>query len=305
MASVVKLIGFSPLNPIPFFQVKTIDFAVNFPILDNEIFGSSNFYKVSEFPYSFNWLTENLLPMQYMHKGTVVVTKYNCRTGVTSSIASGTNITPTGFALNYTVRKMNWNLTEGEYILYIAVTYDGTTEYYRSAVIEVKTTLPECLKIDYAHSDNTFNFVFVNDSEENIFIGTLYVEGTMDKVLPGNTLDTYDDDRGELELLQATPQRLYEIQLGPLPRKYIEKLNMILSCDQMYVNDIRVQAKEIIDVENLENNLGCMITLKVNQKEWEYMDEGYYDKFVIEGLAYSDDGLIETQSNDTDVFVVS
>jgi len=305
MPQIIKIFGASPLNPLPFFQIKDIDFITNFPILDNQEFNTSLFPGVTPFPYSFNWLTNKVLPIQYMHKGTATVTLYNCLTGVTSSPAGvGTDITPTDFALDYTVRKLNLSFpAAGIYILYITIVDGSITEAYQSAPMEVVSSLPDCIKIEYCHPDNTFNFVFVDDDGVNVFSPTLFVEGDMSNVIIGNTLDTYEDDRGDTELLQATPTRGYKIPIGPIPKKYKEKLNMILSCEEIYFNDIRVQAKEIPDPDDFENNLGCMMTLQVQQKEWQYMDEGYYD--VIEGLAYSDDYMFTPNDEDENIYVIS
>jgi len=268
-----NLIQIPLLSPVTFARVKTFDHIDNWADVDNTLFNADNFSDVDILPtpYHLNWIKDKELKFQIRQKGTVTVSIYNCATGAVTGTIVGSNVTPTYFVSTFDVYNYAWTTgTNGVWKILIHAVQAGVHEYYESDAIVVSTDLPECIYINYYHTSNDFGIVFSIDGTAISFDGRIYLESNMTNQKPGNTLDVLTSDRGETEYLQATPRRLFDIKFLPLPRKIVEMLNLIFSCDTIEINGIGVQPEGVMSDEIIEGTLASVASITVQQKDWDY-----------------------------------
>ncbi len=129
--------------------------------------------------------------------------------------------------------------------------------------------LKQLVKVVYSHYENRYGIVYL-DGLTPVFEGLAYFQGRLTIGEPANEISEYVDDPGEIELLQATPQRTTNLQLFTLHYSYADLINHIFSNSEIYVNGIQYQNKEAPTLEYIENSDLVNMTVKLFQKQNEY-----------------------------------
>lgn len=129
--------------------------------------------------------------------------------------------------------------------------------------------LKQLFKVLYSHYENRYGIVYL-DGSSPVFEGKAYFQGRLIVGEPANEISEYTDDPGEVELLQATPQRTTNLQLFTLHYAYVDLINHIFSNSEIYINGIQYQNNEAPKLEYIENSDLVNMEVKLFQKSNDY-----------------------------------
>lgn len=126
--------------------------------------------------------------------------------------------------------------------------------------------LKQLVKISYSHYENKFDIVYLDDTTP-VYEGLAYFQGRLIVGEPANEISQYIDDPGNVELLQATPQRTANLQLFTLHYSYVDLITYIFSNSEIYVNEIKYQNNEAPELEYIANSDLVNMTVKLFQSD--------------------------------------
>lgn len=130
--------------------------------------------------------------------------------------------------------------------------------------------LKQLVQILYSHYENKYEMVYLDDTTP-VYEGKAYFQGRMLIGEPANEISEYMDDPGEIELLQATPQRTTNLQLFTLHYSYADLINYIFSNSEIYINGIQFQNNEAPGLEYIENSDLVNMSVKLFQKDNDHL----------------------------------
>lgn len=99
----------------------------------------------------------------------------------------------------------------------------------------VKNRIDNSLYLAYKHHRFYGDVIF-----ETGYSPTIRVEGSLTYKTPASTDTIYEDSRANVQLIQSTPHRVWELLLNDafgIPDYLIEKYNWILGCSSLQIND--------------------------------------------------------------------
>lgn len=129
--------------------------------------------------------------------------------------------------------------------------------------------LKQLVEIKYSHYENRFGMVYL-DGITPVFQGKAFFQGRLIIGEPKNEFSEYVDDPGNLELLQATPQRSVNVQLFTIHYSYADLINLIFSNSEIFINGVDYQNADSPSLEYIENSDLVNMTIKLFQKETDY-----------------------------------
>ena len=121
--------------------------------------------------------------------------------------------------------------------------------------------LKQLVKITYSHYENRFGMIYL-DGSSPVYTGSVWFQGRKIIGEPTNEISEYVDDPGNVELLNATPQRTTFLELFTFHYSYADLIIHIFSNSEIYVNGIKVQNTEVPRLERIENS--DLINMNVN-----------------------------------------
>lgn len=130
--------------------------------------------------------------------------------------------------------------------------------------------LKQLVQILYSHYENRFEMVYLDD-ETPVYQGKAYFQGRLIIGEPTNEISEYLDDPGNIELLQATPQRSANLQFFTLHYSYSDLINLIFSNSELYINGIKYQNTEAPSLEYIDNSDLVNMAVKLIQSENNYL----------------------------------
>jgi hypothetical protein len=222
--------------------------------------------------------------------GVEFIFQFMCDTSSPSVDASGntvtlTDITPTGwvglgnyvFEASYaptSTTPFKFYLSEGGY-------------YFESVEIQPVEDVSKLIKIAYANTENDFLYV-----DGSVLVSYFTAEYRL--VQPQNELTVYQNDRGELTKLRATPLESYELHFYHIPYYVVNQLNLIFSCDIIGINDEGFQTEEVISAEAIEMSNIFNATVVITRTDDDY------EFFTItnDGIEFIEDGTSEMITDD-------
>jgi len=162
------------------------------------------------------------------------------------------------------------------------INIEESGNYFESDSIIPVFDTSHLIKIEYTNSQN--DFLYVGST-----VLTAYFDAEYHSVRPENELTVYENDRGEMTKLRATPTENYELAFYNVPYYVINLINMIFSMDTILINGQPFQSNETVNVEDIEMSdifNGSMLIQRTNDN---------YQNFTI-----TDDGIV-LNSDDNDV----
>lgn len=117
----------------------------------------------------------------------------------------------------------------GEFYLIVEyVNDDDETISYVSEPLEIKAIHTATLLFEYKNSYNFESIVF-----DTGWIGLLRLEGEIIDFKPGSIDTIYTDEIHDTTIVSSTPFRQFTLSLGLIPDYMIDKINRVLSCDEV------------------------------------------------------------------------
>ena len=126
--------------------------------------------------------------------------------------------------------------------------------------------LKRLFKITYTHYENKYGMIFLNGTT-NVFTGLAYFQGFLIDGELTNDLSIFTDDPGEVQLLQATPQRNATLYFDQLHYTYADVVNYIFSCNEITINGIQYQNSEVPKKEKIPDSDLVKISVNLFQRD--------------------------------------
>lgn len=248
------------LNPIKFYDSTSMpNWTTRFPNNDNITQRVEYISGLNPVQYYKEFLANKTMVLQFEKEigdNTILtVKKFNTTSQVyeTDSIITASDITPSGW-IGQSKYSYSKSFLEGTYYLTFS---DG----FRSDVFTVisdNDISKRLVEVKYKHAENDYSCIFDNDFE---FLN--YFQGQLVTSNPENEIEAYKSDRGEQIKLQATPIRVYTLNINELHQTYIDHLNMIFSLDQITINGIEFENTDQVSIDLVENTDLCNATVKL------------------------------------------
>jgi len=182
-----------------------------------------------------------------------------------------TDITPVGWSgLGTFVYEAEYTpTTEDHFKFYI----NEDVFFFESTEIIPITDTSQLLEFAYMNSENDFLYV----DGGNVL--KAYFKAEYRSVMPTNEMDVYHNDRGEMTKLRATPLEAYELHFYSVPYYVVNMLNLIFSCDMIWINNESFQTEETISAEPIEmsNIFNASIIITRTNEDYEnftILDDG-------------------------------
>ena len=122
---------------------------------------------------------------------------------------------------------------------------DGTDIYTSPIYTTVNNQDNSLIRIDYIHNEIDFG-MFSGD------VMTTFVYGEFMEALPTNEIVSFKNTRNQTIKLRATPIEAYNLKMYYLKYNDINKLNLIFSCSETYVNNTKVVNEEGISSSRVD-----------------------------------------------------
>lgn len=163
------------------------------------------------------------------------------------------NIDP-DFGLSYTTFTKVINLEaasipDGRYHVLLEYLYGGSIGHADN-IYDVSECIDYCedgwddtILFEYRHSINKYDVLFENSYGESVFPFYLRVEGVLMWPEPASHDTAFEDQGFVMRNLDSEPYNIYELIIGgngAVPAWVIDKVNRILSCNNVKVEDMRV-----------------------------------------------------------------
>jgi len=204
------------------------------------------------------WLSGEELTFQFYSTkaiSSISTTANGATTGVSVS-----DITPSGWAgLGSYVYEVTYTPSDDSLIFEIN---DGES-FFKSDIIQIVTESEQLIKIEYSNSENDYGYVGTSTL-------TTYQRGEFRSIVLGNEKTVFDNDRGELTMLRATPTEGYQLNIYDVDYSVANLMNLIWSCDDVELNGEPFQAAEAPEAEPIE--MSNLFNIQVNIQR---VDEDY------------------------------
>lgn len=258
------------INPMRFYDpTKLPNYADRWPNMDNV----SMFVEwqkgvfASKFYRDFRLNEEMQLQFRFdsaITDTSIHVYKLNETTGIYSIDITlvPVEVTPTTWS-GLPVYQYSW--TPSETGIYYMDFDDADLISDRFLVHNEEKFLKRLVEIEYYHYENRYGALYYQNGAQ-VFTGKAYFQGQLIDGEPANEISQYMDDPGEVELLQATPQRTGIVNLFNLHYGYVDTLNYIFSNSEININGVQYQNTEAISVEKIPESDLRNITVNLFQK---------------------------------------
>ena len=255
------------LNPIKFYDSTAMpNWSTRYPHVDNTTQRSE--YVIGQSPVQFykEFLSGQTIYLQFAKEvgdsEVLTVKKYNESTYLydTYSTISATDITPSGW-VGDTMLSYEVLLTTGTYY----VTFSDGFRSDTFTVISNSDLVKKLVKVQYTHVENDYGCIFDND-----YTFTNYFQGQFMPAPTENEIEAFESDRGENIKLQATPKRVFTLNINDIHQLYIDHVNMLFSLDTITVNGLEVENIDAPQVEMVEFTDVCNITVKLYLVDNDY-----------------------------------
>jgi hypothetical protein len=263
----------SILNPIRFYDSAGVpNYSSSFPAIDNITQRTEWIPGIHPTNWYKEWRTGVAMYLQFEIEGTestnLEIYKYDESTGSfaelgTGSPLSGVDISPGGWATAHIYQYTFTPSSDGTYYL----KFEGDTVTSDKFIVTSDSILiKQLVKIKYLNSENDFNCIFSGGEYFNQFLTGFISLGE-----PQNEISAFQSDRGNLELLQATPVRVANLIINDLHYTYVDHINLIFSCDTITVNGVTYQNSEPPTIEKIGDSDLVNVTVKLLQTNNEYL----------------------------------
>lgn len=159
------------------------------------------------------------------------------------------NITPPSWA-GLPVWEFSINLSVvGEY--FVVITLDDVT--LLSEPIIVTEDNRNVVRMEYSNDENDFGMVFTTNGID-FKTYSLLIDGRFDLVQPASTREQFETDLGLLSVQDVVPVVIFTAELSPLPSQMVNKLNYILGCKNIFLNQLRWNVREAPSVQRIDNS---------------------------------------------------
>lgn len=141
-----------------------------------------------------------------------------------------------------------WNVI-GEGRFFTTIKYklpeepESAYRQYISEPLEIKEVHVGTLRFEYANSDNSFSMIF--NAEVDPWVGILRLEGDINDFKPSSIDTIYPDEIHNVSMVMSRPFRQFTLSIGEgdetrvfegLPDWVVDKVNRVLSCDQVKID---------------------------------------------------------------------
>lgn len=146
---------------------------------------------------------------------------------------------------------------------------------YISDSFYVHATDGDLIEIKYYDSRNRYGGAFYNTSGNLIWQPRTYLTGTYEVGDFKNNYSYYEDDPGIFYKLNSEPQRMIDVTFNDITKLLIDQLNIIFSCDHIFINNMPVQNTDIPGKTGLEKSDMCDISIKFMRTDNDFMVKKY------------------------------
>ena len=255
------------INPIKFYDSTAMpNWSTRYPNPDNTTQRTEYISGLSPVSYYKEYLVDQTIYLQFAKEvgdaTTLTVKKYNESTYAyeTNTTVTPTDITPSGW-VGDTMLSYSLSLSVGTYYL----TFDDGFRSDTFAVISDSELVKRLVKVTYTHAENDYGCIF-----DNSYTFTNYFQGQFMPAASENEIEAFETDRGEHIKLQATPKRVFMLNINDIHINYIDHVNMLFSLDTLTVNGMEVENIEAPQVELVEFTDLCNITVKLYLVDNDY-----------------------------------
>jgi len=258
----------SPLiNPIRFYNpANEPDYLTKFPNIDNIYNGKDWVYGVSSFK-NYSRIHTDVLYLQFL-----LSTGNSPNFKLYQLLDGEWVIADTIVAVD--ISPASW-ISDPIYLLTVdqpdGVYYLDAPNLLRSDIFTITTEariLKDCVKIDYANSENDFGCIFDNGVTTYEF--TAYFIGQLLTGTPGVEIESYEDDRGEPVKLRSTPQRTAILNLKGIHYTYSDYFTHLFSCDTVTINGVEYENTEAPSFDLTQSSDLGSLSIKLIQKTNDY-----------------------------------
>jgi hypothetical protein len=195
-------------------------------------------------------------------------------TGTITPTASGgtgnwtvTDITPVGWQGDTVYEIIFEPIEEAVYYFEFEFTNAAGSTILKSECLIVRNELNRHVKIEYNHSENHFGVLFTSTP----FV--TFVEGIMQNVPMGGTIDSMTDSGGNEVMLKNTITEVYDLAAYNIPQWVAIQLAMVLTCDRLQVNNTKVVATDVSQISSIENTNNQELSITLQRRDWNYQNE--------------------------------
>jgi len=281
------MITIPDINPIRFYQDRIWNYNTDFPTEDN-LPSTITDKNIGVVAYIQPWATNNELPFQ-LHQDKTDNVEVSVYVDGVKTILTGVDITPANWGGNGNYVMLYKYTPTSTGCIHFRISEEvltGKYEYYKSDNIQVKTSLPRCKRIEYYNSTSLLNAVFTLDGTR-VFFPIIFLEGTNVEPLVGGEKSTSPTPSGMIRNLRSSPTKGSKLMIDLLPKTFVNKLQMILSCDSLLINGIYYQSPDNLEPGYIQGSNSNNTSVDIFQTNSNYACT-YISVYDVEPHFYSD-----------------
>lgn len=292
------MIGRPELNPVRFIKLSKYDYLVNFPVVDN-LLSDTTFDNIQPIIQNQKWGVNQEITFQIACNDKSKVSAKVYLNGV-ETILTYTDLNPYAPFSGKFPYYLSYSFTPTEIGEMYFIVEDSTlvvSDFYQSDLFCVENSLNDYLLIDYYHDSNEYGLIFNNNiSYQKRF--KCYFRGMIKNPVLKSEISSYVDSNGNLIALNSINRKGRKLIVSDLTESASQRLFVILSCSDFYVNGISYACENSPTINELTGTNNYSIEVDLFMKDYSYFLDDNVQNAGLTGLFLDNSGNpLEDNSN--------